>query len=321
MNLQLENNKPIINITDGDNNLFFEFTSVDKNYLLSQIDGNIRFLLKKQTVANVKSNNNIIEISFEKIISYVQFISIKFKFDSIVEIHNNFIIFSNGDKDYVIDFNNTKYSFESNDILLLVLDKPDNQIKISELEFFATDFQAQNFRAFNATNSFVIDDTCKMPEFSIGSYDDSAFSNPRPVRQGNPVISTVPAILDTNSSTDDIEYYNTGLGPISKTIYFKIICNTILESTLSSGDLSPNLQLKVYLPNGLDTVKAPVYIDMYFVSADTNNDISVYSASYTFYKQGRYNNIDFVDGFMYFDVHCPLTVQKSIPFQFDFQLL
>ncbi len=321
MNLQLENNKPIINITDGDNNLFFEFTSVDKNYLLSQIDGNIRFLLKKQTVANVKSNNNIIEISFEKIISYVQFISIKFKFDSIVEIHNNFIIFSNGDKDYVIDFNNTKYSFESNDVLLLVLDKPDNQIKISELEFFATGFQAQNFTAFNATNSFVIDDTCKMPEFSIGSYDDSTFSNPRPVRQGNPVISTVPAILDTNSSTDDIEYYNTGLGPISKTIYFKIICNTILESTLSSGDLSPNLQLKVYLPNGLDTVKAPVYIDMYFVSADTNNDISVYSASYTFYKQGRYNNIDFVDGFMYFDVHCPLTVQKSIPFQFDFQLL
>ena len=93
------------------------------------------------------------------------------------------------------------------------------------------------------------------------------------------------------------------------------------KNTLSAGDLSPNLQLKVYLPNGLDTVKAPVYVDMYFVSSDSNNDVSVYSASYTFYKQGRYNNIDFVDGFMYFDVHCPLTVQKSIPFQFDFQLL
>ena len=35
---------------------------------------------------------------------------------------------------------------------------------------------------------------------------------------------------------------------------------------------------------------------------------------------GRYNNIDYVDGFMYSDVHCPLTVQKSIPFQFDFSL-
>ena len=46
---------------------------------------------------------NILEISFEKNISYIQFISVKFKFDSIVEIHNNYIIFSRGDKDYVID--------------------------------------------------------------------------------------------------------------------------------------------------------------------------------------------------------------------------
>jgi len=321
MNLQLENNKPIINILDGDNKLIFEFTSVDQYYLLSNIDDNIRLSLKKKTIANIRSIDNIIQIDFEKIISYIQFVSIKFKFDSIVEIHNNFIVFSRGDKDYVIDFDNTKYSFESNDVLLLVLDNPNNKIKISELESFANRFQAQNFQAFNATNSFIIDDTCKMPEFSIGSFDDSAFTNARPVRQGNPVISTVPSLIDTNSSTDDIEYYNTGFGPDSKTIYFRVICNTILENSLSAGDLSPNLQLKVYLPNGLDTVKAPVYIDMYFVSADTTNDISIYSASYTFYKQGRYNNIDYVDGFMYFDVHCPLTVQKSIPFQFDFQLL
>lgn len=205
--------------------------------------------------------------------------------------------------------------------MLVILDRPDNSFKVSELNFFAKSFNTQNFKALNATNSFIIDDTCKMPEFSIGSYDDSSLSVPRPVRQGNPVISTVPALIDSNSSTDDIEYYNNGNGPVSKTIYFKIICNTMIENTLVAGDLSPNLQLKVYLPNGLDTVKAPVYVDMYFVSSDSTNDISVYSASYTFYKQGRYNNIDYVDGFMYFDVHCPLTVQKSLPFQFDFQLL
>ena len=241
--------------------------------------------------------------------------------DIFIEMENNYIIFSRGNKEYVIDFQNTKYSFESNDILLIILDKPDNSIKVSELNFFAKSFNSQNLKAFNATNSFIIDDTCIMPEFSIGSYDDSSLSMPRPVRQGNPVISTVPALISSNSSTDDIEYYNTGSGPISKTIYFKIFCNTIIENTLSAGNVSPNLQLKVYLPNGLDTVKAPVYVDMYFVSSDTTNNISVYSASYTFYKQGRYNNIDYVDGFMYFDVHCPLTVQKSIPFQFDFQLL
>jgi hypothetical protein len=321
MNLKIESNKPTVNIIDDENILSFEFTSYDKNYLVSQNDNNIRLLLKKQTVANLIISENFCEINFEKIISYVQFVSIKFKFDSIVEIDPNYIIFSNGDKDYVIDFQNTKYSFESNDTFIIILDKADNCIKISELNFFAKSFSAQNFKALNASNPFIIDDTCKMPEFSIGSYDDSSLSKPRPVRQGNPVISTVPALIDSNSSTDDIEYYNNGNGPVSKTIYFKIICSTIIENTLSAGDISPSLQLKVYLPNGLDTVKAPVYVDMYFVSADSTNDISVYSASYTFYKQGRYNNIDYVDGFMYFDVHCPLTVQKSIPFQFDFQLL
>lgn len=321
MNLQIENNKPIVSVIDDENILSFEFTSYDKNYLISQNESNIRLLLKKQTVVNLSIAEKFFEINFEKAISYIQFVSIKLKFDSIVEIDPNFIIFSKGDKDYVIDFENTKYSFESNDTIIIILDKPDNGIKVSELNFFAKNFNAQNFKALNATNPFIIDDTCKMPEFSIGSYDDSSLSIPRPVRQGNPVISTVPALIDSNSSTDDIEYYNNGNGPVSKTIYFKIICSTIIESTLSAGDLSPNLQLKVYLPNGLDTVKAPVYVDMFFVSADTTNDISVYSASYTFYKQGRYNNIDYVDGFMYFDVHCPLTVQKSIPFQFDFQLL
>jgi hypothetical protein len=321
MNIQIDNNKPIINIFDDENNLSFEFISADKNYLVSQNDLSARLLMKKQTVANILLSENILEISFEKVISYIQFISVKFKFDSIVEIHNNYIIFSRGNKDYVIDFQTTKYSFESNDTLLVILDKSEQTIKVSELSSFANNFQSQSFRSFTATNSFLIDDTCKMPEFSIGSYDDLAFSTPRPVRQGNPVISTVPALIDTNSSTDDIVYYNTGLGPTSKTIYFKIICNTVIENTLSTGDISPKLQLKVYLPNGLDTVKAPVYVDMYFVSADSTNDISVYSASFTFYKQGRFNNIDYVDGFMYFDVHCPLTVQKSIPFQFDFQLL
>ena len=83
---------------------------------------------------------NFLEINFEKAISYVQFISIKFKFDSIIEIDNNYIIFSRGDKDYVIDFQNTKYSFESNDILLIILDKPDNSIKVSELNFFVIIF-------------------------------------------------------------------------------------------------------------------------------------------------------------------------------------
>jgi hypothetical protein len=204
----------------------------------------------------------------------------------------------------------------------LALKEASSSIKIYDLASgdFAEDFEQSNFEALTLLDPFVIDETSRMPEFSIGTYDDANFSIPRPVRQGNPVISTVPALIDTNTSDDDVEYYNSGNGPDSKSIYFKIICNSILEPTLSADDISENLQLKVYLPNGLDTVKSAVYEDMIFVSNDTTNNISVYKSSFTFYKQGRYNNIDYVDGFMYFDVHCPLTVQKSIPFQFDFSL-
>ena len=150
MNIQIDSNRPIVNIIDDENNLSFEFISADKNYLVSQNELSARLLMKKQTIANVLLSENILEISFEKNISYIQFISIKFKFDSIVEIHNNYIIFSRGDKDYVIDFQNTKYSFESNDTLLVILDKSEQTIKVSELGSFVNNFQSQSVRSFTA---------------------------------------------------------------------------------------------------------------------------------------------------------------------------
>ena len=157
-----------------------------------------------------------------------------------------------------------------------------------------------------------------MPEFSIACFDDSSFAIPRQVRFGKPVISTVPANITTSSNQDDIDFFNNGKGPNSKTIYFRIICNKILE-TLSSNDLS-ELKLKVYMPSGLDTVKSAEYVDMYFVSNDSTNNMSIYKAQYNFYIQGNFNGIDYVDGLMYFDVQVPLTVQSYMPIQFDFSL-
>jgi hypothetical protein len=104
MNLQIENNKPTVNVIDDENILSFEFTSCDKNYLISQNDSNLRLLLKKQTVANLNISENFLEINFEKVISYIQFVSIKFKFDSIVEIDSNYIIFSSGNQSSAILF-------------------------------------------------------------------------------------------------------------------------------------------------------------------------------------------------------------------------
>ena len=297
-----------------------DILSKNNNFLLSETEENFLLSLKKDTECFIE-HNSLISFSFNKKVPYLQFITIKFYFDMLISQNDNSFEFGVGDDTFIVVFENITYSVNE-DTIILALKEASSSFKIYDLASgdFAQDFEQTNFQALTLLDPFVIDETCRMPEFSIGTYDDASFSIPRPVRQGNPVISTVPALIDTNTSDDDVEYYNSGNGPDSKTIYFKIICNTILEPSLVADDVSTNLHLKVYLPNGLDTVKSAVYEDMIFVSNDTTNNISVYKSSFTFYKQGRYNNIDYVDGFMYFDIHCPLTVQKSIPFQFDFSI-
>ena len=158
------------------------------------------------------------------------------------------------------------------------------------------------------------------PEFSIGTFDDSFFKIPRQIRQGIPIISTVPSSITSSSSSADIASYNEGKGPDVKTIHFRIICNKIIEDSLSAGDLS-DLQLKIYLPNGLDTVKPAIYLPMYFMQKITNDNIALYRASFDFNKQGFYNGIEYVDGYMYFDVHFPSAIQKTLGFELDFELL
>ena len=298
-----------------------DILSKNNNFIISENQNIFLLSLKKDTQCLVKFEDDIIEFSFDKKIPYLQFITIKLSYDMLISQNDNSLEFGVGDDAFIVVFENIVYSINE-DTIILALKEATGLFKIYDLASgsFTQDFQQQSFQAYTLADPFVIDETSRMPEFSIGTYDDASFSVSRPVRQGNPVISTVPALLDTNSPDDDIEYYDSGNGPDSKTVYFKIICNSILEPLLSADDVSENLQLKVYLPNGLDTVKSAVYEDMIFVSNDTTNNISVYKSSFTFYKQGRYNNIDYVDGFMYFDVHCPLTVQKSIPFQFDFSL-
>jgi hypothetical protein len=313
-------NKSKIEFSDIENVFSLDFFSMSKENNLVYNAQATSIKLLKDTELLIACNENKISFDFYKKVKYLQFITFSLLVDTIFEINENNIKFIAGDTDYVLDFGQTKFSLDSSNAIIVVLSESSHNIQIIKAADYQSIIKSQNFEAFTISNPFLIDETSKMPEFSIGIFDDASLALPRPIRQGNPVISTVPAVINDNSTADEIDYYNTGLGPISKTIHFKIICNQILESALTAGDLSTNLQLKVYLPNGLDTVKSAVYEDMIFVSNDTTNNISVYKSSFTFYKQGRYNNIDYVDGFMYFDVHCPLTVQKSIPFQFDFSL-
>ena len=45
-----------------------------------------------------------------------------------------------------------------------------------------------------------------------------------------------------------------------------------------------------------------------------------YVSSFNFYIQGNYDGIDYVDGYMYTDVHVPLTVQTIMSIEIDFSL-
>jgi hypothetical protein len=313
-------NKSKIEFSDNENIFSLDFFSVPKESNLEFNTQSASIKLLKETELLVACDENKISFDVYKKVKYLQFITFSLFADTIFEINENNIKFIAGHTEYVLDFGQTKFSLDSSNAVIIALSESFHNIQIIKAKYYQSIVKAQKFEALTISNPFLIDETSKMPEFSVGIFDDATFALPRPIRQGNPVISTVPAVINDNSTADEVDYYNKGLGPISKTIYFKIICNQILESTLTAGDLSTNLQLKVYLPNGLDTVKTATYENMYFVSKDATNNVSIYSASYTFYKQGSHNNIDYVDGFMYFDVHCPLTVQKSLPFQFDFSI-
>ena len=314
------NNKLTIDFIDGENIFSVDFLSVSKEKSVTKNSEAANLKLLKDTDAILSINENTVNIDFYKKVKYLQFVTFSLITDAIYEINSDNIKFISGSESYVIDFGSTRFSLDSANSIIVALSESHHKISIVQNSAYNQKFQAQNFEALTLANPFLIDETSKMPEFSIGIFDDATFAISRPIRQGNPVISTVPAVINDISTAGEVDYYNSGFGPESKTVYFKIICNQILESALSSGDLSTNLQLKVYLPNGLDTVKNASYEDIYFVSKDVTNNISVYSSSYTFYKQGTHNNIDYVDGFMYFDVHCPLTVQKSLPFQFNFSI-
>lgn len=235
---------------------------------------------------------------------------INIDFDSVIEVTNHYVVF-------------TKYSsiYEMiiRDGILEMDDESNITIRYNSNTNLYVDIyqnQIQPLAFYNEAD--IVNENSYMPEFSIASFDDSGFIYPRLVRQGVPIISTVPASVDSNSLSSDLQYYNNGKGPKQKTIYFRIVCNKVMES-ISIGEVS-EMQLKIYVPNGLDTVKPAVYRDMILVSNDLSNNISIYSSNYDFYEQGNYQGLEYVDGYMYCDVQVPLTVQKSMPLEFDFML-
>jgi hypothetical protein len=235
---------------------------------------------------------------------------VRINLDSVVSLQNDKLVFTIYNGIYNLEVQSAIFELDDEAVLTIRYSKNAKLI----INKYVENIKSLAFE----TDATFIDETTYMPEFSISCFDDSNFVYTRQIRQGVPIISTVPSFVDTNSSTADIQSYNNGKGTVSKTIYFRVICNKVME-TISIGE-SSLMELKIYIPNGLDTVKPAIYRPMTLVSNDSTNNISIYSANYDFYEQGNFDGIDYVDGYMYCDVQVPLTVQKSIPIEFDFSV-
>ena len=203
-------------------------------------------------------------------------------------------------------FDGKVISFKNN-ILSISSQSIDLKIDILLYEDFKQLNLDEEFKALTITSNIFVPIGSRGPEFSLGIFDKiSPFSHPRPIRFGVPIISTVPAHGESLTNTEQI-YYDKGLGPDSKTMSFRLVCNQELDVDLP-------VKLLIYLPNGLDTVTVPDSIDMTLISSPGDN--SVYSGSYGFYKE---DTTFTVDGFTYFSVYINTIQQISIPLKIQDQ--
>ena len=313
MNLSVISEKSTLVAKFAEDELQIEFFSTPKQFVIEKLDTKYYLSIKKNIRALAQITDEVFKIEFQKDNEYSRLISFVINYDALILNTQSSLEFYVGNNLYKLEVKNGNLDLDDDGNILLSLNSVSTEISIYK---FDENFKFESL-AINTSETTITDYTY-MPEFSISCFDDSGFTLPRQVRYGKPVISTVPSNITSTSSQARVDYYNKGKGPDYRTIYFRIICNKIIE-TLSANALS-ELKLKVYMPNGLDTVKSAEYVDMFFVSSDTTNNISIYKAQYDFYVQGNFNGIDYVDGLMYFDVQVPLTVQSFIPIQFDFSI-
>lgn len=300
----LINNKRIL----VDEVVEIQFISSENSFI-----SNDELIINSSLSLTIEKLNQSIKINFSNLNSTSNSTIIRIDYDMIIEFNEKYIVFSKFEKIFWLSSENIIFEIDNEGFITIRIGSENSSVSLDYYENKTISTLSY------VTNVTTINEYERIPEFSISTFDDSDFTKYRPVRQGVPIISTIPSFITNSSSSSDIFTYELGKGLNKKTIYFKIICNKVMES-LSSNDLS-EMKLKVYLPNGLDTVKSATYVNMYFVSNDSTNDISIYRASYDFYSQGIFDGIEYVDGYTNFDVHVPLTIQRAMPFEFDFALL
>jgi len=325
MNLNFLSNS-IISFVLGEDDFTLEFISAPHNLVAEKTDTKLTLNVRKDITADVMSNDKSFVLNLHKTLSYTVSFAIKFFGASFTKISDKKLKVN--DK-YILEIDFGTFNFNDNGTILIKVSGNDAKLKLNtegqEEEIKSLSFDALTSPSGLPTIGFGV----REPEFAIGTFDyfnssgdidttqDTVFKYPRLIRNGVPIISTVPSEFNTTDySISDQNNYLLGKGEISRTIYFKIVCSSAIENIIV-GVIS-KCQLKIYLPNGLDTVKSAVYVPMTMRYYSAPKNIAIYSAEYTFYSSGIHNKIEYVDGYMYFDVYAPVSVQRDIPLQFNF---
>ena len=326
MNLNFLSNS-IISFVLGEDDFTLEFISAPRDLVAEKTDTKLTLNVRKDITADVMSNDKSFVLNLHKSLSYTVSFAIKFFGASFTKISDKKLKIN--DK-YILEIDFGTFNFNDNGTVLIKVSGNNAKLKLNIEGEDVEEIKSLSFETFTSPSGLpTIGFGVREPEFAIGTFDyfnssgdidttqDTVFKFPRLIRNGVPIISTVPSEYNTTDySVADQNNYLSGKGEISRTIYFKIVCDSVIE-TINVGVIS-KCQLKIYLPNGLDTVKSAVYVPMTMRYYSTPKNIAIYSAEYTFFSSGIHNSIEYVDGYMYFDVYAPLSVQRDIPLQFNF---
>jgi hypothetical protein len=189
---------------------------------------------------------------------------------------------------------------QKDDLLLVTLSDLECRMDFSEGAGAASlSFEAQ----VSSSDSWHVPANRRPPEFSIGVFDDEEFKRPRPLRFGQPVISTIPVKYRDSDvlSQSESDALESGIAMWRRTMHFRVVCNEEIPSSLQA-------YLLIALPNGLDTVQPAVSTPL--KHNGFSNGQTIYTGSYRFYRE---DTVNYVDGFAYLSVSLPMTVQSSLP--------
>lgn len=314
MEYKIHKYQKLLTIDNNGHKFEIELVSSPDNFSLLESDASL-FLINEDVKCTIEKDDNKLKLTFN---------NEKFRSSAAGIIFRNISSFSSVNENYsVINFGNKSLRAIGND---LHIDMDKSGLAVLRFMSLAStlifeesinEFKTSSVSALTAlTSPLNISVGQRDPEFAIGVYDkfsSNVFTRPRDIRHGNPVISTVPT-HGPDLTTAELDAINEGLGFDTRTIYFKIVSDRIVEPAITQGEKSA-LKLKLSLPAGLDTVRDPISLSMYFVEHDNalSPTMSIYVASFDFHKE---DTINYVDGFMLMDVYCPMIVQESMPISF-----